>query len=119
VRSTARSEGDVIVVRLASCRPTPRGYVRTTYDASEIDGIAGIAVCCAALKRCHHLPIKELGGRSEVGLRLLPAVNRQEVAINWAEQYEFGAIAQLGERVTGSHEVVGSSPTSSTSRPLP
>jgi hypothetical protein len=31
-----------------------------------------------------------------------------------AAQYRLGAVAQLGERVTGSHEVVGSSPISST-----
>jgi hypothetical protein len=31
-----------------------------------------------------------------------------------AARYRLGAVAQLGERVTGSHEVVGSSPISST-----
>jgi hypothetical protein len=53
-------------------------------------------------------------------LRLRPAVNNQEAAINYADQYDFGAIAQLGERLHGMQEVVGSSPTSSTSnvRPL-
>ncbi len=30
----------------------------------------------------------------------------------------FGAVAQLGERMTGSHEVVGSIPISSTRKPI-
>jgi hypothetical protein len=53
-------------------------------------------------------------------LRLTPAANNQEAAINYAADYDFGAIAQLGERRHGMAEVVGSSPTSSTSnvRPL-
>jgi prevent-host-death family protein len=47
---------------------------------------------------------------------LEPAMNNQQAALNWAADYEFpGAIAQLEERLTGSQEVVGSSPTSSTS----
>ena len=37
--------------------------------------------------------------------------------INLADDFDFvGAIAQLGERVNGIHEVAGSSPASSTSR---
>jgi hypothetical protein len=48
------------------------------------------------------------------------AANSQKAAINYADQYDFGAIAQLGERRAGSAKVVGSSPTSSISyeRPL-
>jgi hypothetical protein len=39
----------------------------------------------------------------------------QEFAITYAADYEFhGAIAQLGERLTGSQEAEGSSPSSST-----
>jgi flavin-binding protein dodecin len=49
-----------------------------------------------------------------VHLRLAKAKNNQVAALNWAADYEFrGAIAQLEERLTGSQEVVGSSPTSS------
>src|SRR5215210_3401690 len=110
-----RREGAVIIVRLISCRSTPNGYVRTRYASSEIDGVA---VYCAEIKQCYYLPIKEIGGRGEVRLRLSPAANGQEAAINFAANYEFGAIAQLGERVTGSHEVGGSNPPSSTPRPL-
>jgi hypothetical protein len=99
-----------------SCRHTPHGYVRSTYGAR----VDGIAVYCQELKRCFYLPIETVAGRSGIHLRLSPAANNQEAAINYADQYEFGAIAQLGERCHGMAEVVGSSPTSSTSnvRPL-
>jgi PD-(D/E)XK endonuclease len=108
----------VIVVTLATCRYTPReGYVRTKYTAEDIDGIA---VYCHDLKRCFYLPIETVSGRTGIHLRVGPAANNQEAAINFAEQFDFGAIAQLGERSTGSAEVAGSSPASSTSnvRPL-
>ena len=113
-----RLKGSVIVVILATCRYTPsHGYIRTRYTPEDVDGIA---VYCHDLKRCYYLPIEVVAGRSGIHLRVGPAANNQRTAINFAEQYEFGAIAQLGERVTGSHEVAGSSPASSTSnvRPL-
>jgi hypothetical protein len=106
-----RRKGSVIVVMLTTCRHTPHGYVRSKYTADEIDGVA---VYCHELDRCYFLPIDQVAGRSAIQLRLLPAANNQEAAINYAAEYEFGAIAQLGERVTGSHEVAGSSPASST-----
>jgi hypothetical protein len=108
----AQRKGSVILVYLSTSRHTPGGYVRTTYGANEVDGIA---VYCHELKRCYYLPIEEVAGRTGFNLRLAPAANRQEAAINYASDYRFGAIAQLGERVTGSHEVAGSSPASSTS----
>ena len=113
----APRKGAVIVVHLTSCRHTPRGYVRSTYGPEEVDGIA---VYCQELKRCFYLPIETVAGRSGMHLRLRPAANNQEAAINYADQYDLGAIAQLGERRHGMAEVVGSSPTSSTSnvRPL-
>jgi hypothetical protein len=104
--------GAVIVVPTRTCRRTPRGYARTTYDASEIDAIA---VYCHESGGCHLLPIGDVRGRWETRLRLTPARNNHEFAITYAATYAFpGAIAQLGERVTGSHEVAGSSPASST-----
>ena len=113
-----RLRGSVIVVTLATCRHTPHnGYVRTRYTPDDVDGVA---VYCHDLKRCYYLPIEAVAGRSGIHLRVGPAANNQEAAINFAADYDFGAIAQLGERVTGSHEVAGSSPASSTSnvRPL-
>ena len=62
------------------------------------------------------LPSARVAGKSEIRLRLSVARNGQRACINLAASFEFdGAIAQLGERVTGSHEVAGSSPASSTS----
>lgn len=101
----------VIVVHLTTCRHTPSGYKRTTYSENEVDGIA---VYCQALDTCYYLPISVAAGRSGMHLRTTPAANNQRAAINSAERYGFGAIAQLGERRHGMAEVVGSSPTSST-----
>jgi prevent-host-death family protein len=54
----------------------------------------------------------------------LRPLNNQRACINWADDFSFdatlgssGAIAQLGERVHGMHEVAGSSPAGSTSDP--
>jgi hypothetical protein len=113
-----RRQGSVIVVVLATCRHTPHdGYVRSKYGPTEIDGVA---VYCHELKRCYYLPIEVVAGRSGIHLRLAPAANNQEVAVNWAADYDFGAIAQLGERRRGTPEAGGSSPPSSISnvRPL-
>jgi PD-(D/E)XK nuclease superfamily protein len=108
----AQRKGDVIVAYTGTCRLTPQGYVRTTYRASEVDAIA---LYCADVGACYLLPIRDVAGKNVVHLRLAPARNNQEFAIRYATDYEIrGAIAQLGERHTGSVEVVGSSPTSST-----
>jgi prevent-host-death family protein len=106
-------KGEVISVRRRSSYHSPtRGYVTSTYDASEIDAVA---VYCAALRRCYLLPIDLVAGRGAVALRLSPARNSQRAALNLAADYEFrGAVAQLEERVAGSDEVRGSSPLSST-----
>ena len=106
----ARKDG-VLVVHTGGCRHTPRGCIRTTYDASEVDAIAAYSPDTG---RCYFLPIGEVAGRHVVHLRLRPAANNQRVAIKYAAQYEFGAIAQLGERRHGMPEVEGSSPSSST-----
>ena len=107
----ARRQGNVVVVKTSTQRLTPAGYVQTTYQPDEIDGIAAY---CEGLKRCFYLPIEMAAGRRVFHLRLAPAANNQELAINWAAQHEFGAIAQLGERLAGSQKVAGSSPASST-----
>ena len=108
----ARRNGDVIVIRLRTCRHSAtRGYIRTTYSAREIDGIAAY---CRELNRSFFLPIREFDGRTHVHLRLAPARNGQLLGVKMAADYPLGAVAQLGERVTGSHEVRGSSPLSST-----
>jgi PD-(D/E)XK endonuclease len=110
----AARKGSIIVVHTRTCRWTSRGYVRSTYSPIEIDAVAAY---CPDLERFYLLPIEDVGSRSMVHLRLARAANNQEAAIKYAATYEFaGAIAQLGERVTGSHEVGGSNPPSSTSQ---
>ena len=104
-------DGDVLKVWLRTSRLTPAGYVRSTYSAAEIDAFA---IYSADLDRCYLLPIQEFAGQAGVHLRLGPARNNQRLRLKWAAQYEFGAIAQLGERGVRNAEVVGSSPTSST-----
>ena len=111
----APRQGAIINVHLATCRHTPRGYVYSTYAAEEVDAVA---VYCQELKLCYWLPIDVVQGKRAMYLRLRPAANGQQSAINYAERYLLpGAIAQLGERLAGSQKVAGSSPASSTSRP--
>ncbi len=107
-------KGDVVCVRVSSSYHSPtRGYVTATYEEADVDLIA---VYCADLDRCYLLPVGLVVGQSQIYLRLQPAMNNQRAALNLAAAYEFrGAIAQLEERLTGSQEVEGSSPSSSIS----
>ena len=107
----ARLEGSVVCVNLVGYRLTSRGSVRSKYTAEEIDAFAAY---CQALDRVYFLPAKEVAGRTAFYLRVAPTRNAQRAAINWADEYSLGAIAQLGERVSGTHEVAGSSPAGST-----
>ena len=107
----ARRRGDVIVVGVRTSRLTPTGYVRTIYTADEIDAIG---VFCPDVDRCYLIPATHLEGRGMLHLRLEPARNGQRGAVTMAARYEFGAIAQLGERLGGTQKVAGSSPASST-----
>jgi PD-(D/E)XK endonuclease len=107
-----RLRDGVITAHVGTCRHTPRnGYVRTTYSADEIDAVA---IWCEQLRRAYVPPIVEVAGKSYLHLRLTAAKNNQAKNVKWAAQYELGAIAQLGERRTGSAKVAGSSPASST-----
>jgi hypothetical protein len=107
----ARRRGAIVAVQIATSRLTPAGYQRTTYCEEEIDAVAAY---CLELRRTYLLPVAMVAGRKALHLRLRPSRNNQESRINWAKDYELGAIAQLGERRHGMAEVVGSSPTSST-----
>jgi PD-(D/E)XK endonuclease len=106
-------KGEVVCVRVSSSYHSPtRGYVKATYEEAEVDLIA---VYCGDLERCYLLPVGLVTGKSRIHLRLRPAKNNQRAALNLAAAYELrGAIAQLEERLTGSQEVAGSSPASST-----
>ena len=110
---SAKLKGDVVCARLATSRRTRDGYVRTRYSAEEVDAIA---IYCEEIRECFLVPIEHVEGMSAISLRLAPARNGQRAALNWAEQYRLGAVAQLAERVTGSDEVRGSNPLSSTSQ---
>ena len=107
-----RLAGDVIQVRTSTCRHTPtKGYVRTTYGPDEVDGFA---IYCDALKRCYYVPNSVVAGRTYLHLRVGETRNNQRIGVTMAAEYEFGAVAQLGERLAGSQKVRGSSPLSST-----
>jgi hypothetical protein len=111
--------GDAILVRCYSCRRAREGLRRRLYAAHEIDAIAAY---CPDNERCYYLPVEWIGGRRQILLRLAPTQNNQRRGIHWAEDFEFaatlgqhqGAIAQLGERQSGTLEVAGSSPAGST-----
>jgi hypothetical protein len=109
--------GDVVVIHSYSCRRTREGVRRRCYTADEIDAIAAY---CMELDRCFYVPIAKIAHHRQFQLRLGPARNNQTKGINWATEYDLGAIAQLGERSAGSRKGGGSSPPSSTSnvRPL-
>jgi PD-(D/E)XK endonuclease len=116
----ARIRGDVVVVRCYSCRRTADGLTRRVYSQDEIDAFAAY---CAELDRAYFLWVADFPGRSAVQLRLTPTRNQQKLLINWASDFEFaatlstyvnGAIAQLGERLSGTQKVAGSSPAGST-----
>ena len=100
----------VVEVRARTCRRGPNGtYVRGTYSADEVDVIAAY---CMGNDTCYVLPMSLFGAQTMLYLRLAEARNNQRRLVHWAEDYRLGAIAQLGERLSGTQEVVGSSPTS-------
>lgn len=106
----ANRKGDVIAVHLASSRRGPNGYIRKNYSSAEIDAIG---VYCGDVDRCFLIPIDDIPDRWAVQLRLAPPRNGQRAAVNFADEYELGAVAQSEERCRGTAEVGGSSPPSS------
>ena len=84
----ASQRGGVLVARCATCRHTPRGYLRTTYAAAEVDAIGLYA---PSTDRCYLIPIDDVEGRAAVLLRVAPTRNNQAVGIRWARDYEFRA----------------------------
>jgi hypothetical protein len=102
---------DTVAIRAYSARRAREGMRYRSYTASEIDAIAAY---CPDTERCYYVPVDQVAGRRVVHLRTIPTRNNQVDRVNYAVEYELGAIAQLGERVAGSHEVGGSSPPGST-----
>jgi hypothetical protein len=84
----ARSHNGVLSVRLQTCRHTPRGYVRTSYSAAEVDAIAAYS---PELHRGFLIPISEASGRRALRLRLDPTKNNQAQGIKWARDYELAS----------------------------
>ncbi len=108
----ATCKGDVIRVHLGGSYLSARGYVRSTYASDEVDAIAAY---CADLDECYVLPIELVAGHHQVHLRLVPPKNGQRAALIWAADHRLpGAVAQLGERRSGTPKATGSSPVSST-----
>jgi PD-(D/E)XK endonuclease len=110
--------GDVLVVPFVSRHRCVDGFVQKRYTMTEIDAFTAYSL---EFDKCYFLPFDWFPQSRAASLRLGPAMNNQQRGINWAEEYEFGAtlgtlgaIAQLGERVHGMHEVAGSSPAGST-----
>jgi hypothetical protein len=87
----ARERAGVLSVRLATSRYTPRGYLRTSYTADEIDAVGAYS---PELAKCFLLPIRDVSGRSAIHLRLHPTKNNQAERIKWARDYEFPAVIQ-------------------------
>lgn len=108
----AKRQSDVVYISLATSRRNGNGYVRTTYMSTEVDAIGAY---CEELDACYLIPIEVAEGKHALTLRLTPARNGQRAALNWAEQYRLGAVAQLAERRRGTAEVRGSNPLSSIS----
>ena len=103
---------DVILVETRTCRHSPtRGYVETTYAAGEVDACG---IYRGELDRCYYVPAAPVIAKTELRLRLSAARSNQQIGVTMASDYEFGAVAQLGERCHGMAEVRGSSPLSST-----
>ncbi|SRR6266536_2156294 len=116
-------EGDLVIVRSYSSRRAGNGFLRRTYDRSEIDAFA---VYCADLDTCYFLPLDLFEGRTAIALRVSPTRNNQQLGVNWASTFEFeaklgrlGAVAQLGERQSGTLEVTGSIPVGSITPAVP
>jgi PD-(D/E)XK endonuclease len=108
--------GDVLSIRLCTSRYTPSGYIRTWYDPTQIDAVVAFS---PDLGSCYLIPVAEVTGRSNLYLRIRPTRNNQAIGVKWAADYDFGAIAQLGERLAGSQKAAGSSPASSTIEAAP
>ena len=113
----ASANGDVVVIRCRTSRRGPNGYIRSNYLSREVDLIAAY---CGPLDTCYVLPIDRFDDRSAIQLRLMPARNNQRRLVNWAAEYRLGAtlkrlgaVAQLGERQSGTLEVRGSIPLGS------
>jgi hypothetical protein len=84
----ASRQGNVLIARCLTSRHTPRGYIKTTYSAEEIDAIA---IYAPDTDRCYLVPIREVEGHGMISLRVGPTGNNQAIHVRWARDYELGA----------------------------
>jgi prevent-host-death family protein len=94
---SAPRRGEVVIVRFLTNRRGPDGYTRTKYTSDEIDAVAAY---CHELDACFYIPIEVIDGTGTMHLRLGPARNGQRAGLNFASDYQLGAVAQL-ERAFG------------------
>lgn len=107
-------ERQVVCVRIKRSRRGADGYITRVYDDAEIDALG---VYCGELDECYLVPAAVAAKRHGLHLRLGAPRNGQRASLHFASDFRLGAVAQLGERLRGTQEVVGSSPISSTPRP--
>ncbi len=107
----------VLIVRCSTFRRTGTGWKKTTYSRDDVDVIGAYSI---DLDRCFLIPVEMVEERPTIQLRITPALNNQRRRINWADDFDFeatltrhGAVAQLGERQSGTLEVRGSIPLGS------
>lgn len=86
-------DNGTVCVRAYSSRRGPEGIRNRRYVADEIDALAAY---CADLDRCFLVPIEAIRGRRVLHLRVTPTRNKQMGAVNIADEYDLGAVAQLG-----------------------
>ena len=91
----ARRVGGVLSVNLKTSRYTPRGYIRTSYAANEIDAVATYA---PHLNRCFLMTVAQVAGRNAIHLRLDPTKNNQAERVKWAREYDFEKVMQRLKR---------------------
>jgi hypothetical protein len=110
---------NVVTVRCNRNRRNAEGLLRQPYPSGSIDAFAAY---CDAVRQCYFIPVEEVPPCACLSLRLERTRNNQQSGIRWACDYEFdakmralGAVAQLGERQSGTLEATGSSPVGSTS----
>ncbi len=84
----APRRGDVVLVRCYSSRRAREGLRRRCYSAAEVDVIAAY---CDELNRCFLISADRFDGRLELTLRIAQSRNNQRDAINWADDFDFGA----------------------------
>lgn len=111
--------GDVIVVRCYRNRRNADGLLRQFYSRDDVDAFAAY---CAELGKCYWIPFESLTPSGQLFLRTGPTKNNQQFGVRWAKDCEFdatlkplGAVAQLGERLSGTQKATGSSPVGSIS----